>query len=150
VERQRLPQLLDEARQAITRGDFITPPGSSAWDKLRVASAIAPDSSQVLALQKEFSQRSRACFEQAMTGNQLKRAQTCLEANLSLEPYSAAANDARHRLADRWLAYAEERIAASDYPEAEMALAFARQWQPTHPKLKVTMARLQRARGSSP
>ncbi len=148
-EREKLPQLLAEAEQAIARGEFITPPGTSAWDKLRVASAIAPESPQVLGLQREFGQRSRECFERAMTDNQLKRAQSCLEANLALEPYSAAASDARSRLADRWLAYAEERIAAGDYPEAEAALASARQWQPSHPKLKATTARLKRARGES-
>lgn len=146
-DRERLPQLLAEAEQAMARGDFITPPGSSAWDKLRVASAIAAKSPKVLALQREFGKRSRACFERALTDSQLKRAQTCLEANLALEPYSAAATDARHRLADRWLAYAEERIAASDYPEAESALAHARQWQPAHPKLESTALRLKRARG---
>ncbi len=148
-EREKLPQLLAEAEQAIARGEFITPPGTSAWDKLRVASAIAPQSPQVLSLQREFGRRSRDCFERAMTENQLKRAQSCLEANLALEPYSSAATDARNRLADRWLAYAEERIAASDYPEAEVALASVRHWQPAHPKLKATTARLKRARGES-
>jgi len=84
-----------------------------------------------------------------MTANQLRRAQSCLEAKLALEPYSPEANDARSRLADRWLAYAEERIAASDFPEAEAALASARHWQPTHPRLKATAERLKRARGES-
>ena len=148
-ERERLPQLLAEAEQAMSRGEFITPPGTSAWDKLRVAGAIAPESPQLLKLQREFGRRSRDCFERAMTDNQLKRAQSCLEANLTLEPYSPAATDARNRLADRWLAYAEERIAASDYVEAESALASARRWQPSHPKLKETTGRLQRARGES-
>jgi len=148
-EREKLPQLLAEAEQAMTRGEFITPPGTSAWDKLRVASAISPESPQVLKLQREFGRRSLDCFERAMTANQLKRAQSCLEANLAVEPYSPAANDARSRLADRWLAYAEERIAASDFPEAEAAMASARHWQPTHPKLEATAARLKRARGKS-
>ena len=148
-DRERLPLLIAEAEQAMARGDYITPPGTSAWDKLRVASAIAPNSPQVLKLQRDFGQRSRACFEQAMTDSQLKRAQSCLEANLAQEPVSAIANQARHRLADRWLAYAEERIGASDYPEAEKAVAFARRWQPAHPLLKKTAARLRRARGAS-
>lgn len=148
-ERERLPQLLAEAEQAMARGEFITPPGTSAWDKLRVAGAIAPESPQLLKLQREFRVRSRECFERAMTDNQLKRAQSCLEANLTVEPYSPAATDARNRLAERWLAYAEERIAASDHVEAEAALASARRWQPSHPKLKPMTARLQRARGES-
>jgi tetratricopeptide (TPR) repeat protein len=148
-DREKLPQLLAEAEQAMARGDYITPPGTSAWDKLRVAGSIAPDSPKVLNVQRDFVQRSRACFERAMTDNQLKRAQNCLEANLSLDSASPAAADARNRLANRWLAYAEERIAAGDYPEAGAALSNARQWQPAHPKLEATSARLNRARGES-
>ena len=148
-DREQLPLLIAEAEQAMARGEYITPPGTSAWDKLRVASAIAPDSPPVRKLQWEFGQRSRACFEQAMTDSQLKRAQSCLEASLTLEPASASAGEARHRLAERWLAYAEERIGANDYVEAEKAVAFARHWQPTHPLLKATAARLRRARGGS-
>jgi hypothetical protein len=148
-ERARLPELLADAEQALARGDFITPPGTSAWDKLRVAAAIAPGSPEVQALQQEFGQRSRACFEQAMADSRLTRAQACLEASLTLEPVSVRANEAKHRLADRWLAYAEERIGASDYAEAERALALAAGWQAGHPKLKATKARLRRARGSS-
>lgn len=85
-----------------------------------------------------------------MTAGHLKRAQSCLEANLAQEPAAATAADARRRLADRWIAYAEERIAANDFAEAEKALAFTRHWQPAHPKLKATRARLKRARGASP
>ena len=147
--RERLPLLIEEGRLAIARGDFITPPGSSAWDKLRVAAAIAPDSSPVLKLQREFALSTRSCFEKALTESQLKHAQACLEASLSLEPVSAQAAESRHRLAERWLAYAEERIGASDFPEAEQALRFARHWQPGHPLLKPTEARLRRARGAA-
>lgn len=146
----RLPALIAEADEAMARGDFITPPGTSAWDKLRVASALAPDSPRVRALQRDFAQRSRHCFEQAMTAGHLHRAQSCLEANLAQEPAAATAGDARRRLADRWIAYAEERIAANDFVEAEKALAFTRHWQPAHPKLQATRARLKRARGASP
>lgn len=148
-EKERLPALLLEAEQALARGDFITPPGTSAWDKLRVAAAIAPRSPELARLQKDFGQRSHACFEQAMTDNQLRRAQACLDASLTLDPASARAREARRRLADRWLAYAEERIGASDYAEAERALALASGLQPAHPKLKATQARLRRARGAS-
>ena len=148
-ERAQLPARIADAELAMTRGDFVTPPGSSAWDQLRAASAIAPDAPSVLKLQREFKRRSRECFEQALTANQIKRAQSCLEARLLLEPGLANAGEARHRLADRWLAYAEERIGASDYAEAEKALQSVRQWQPAHPMLKATMARLRKARGAS-
>jgi tetratricopeptide (TPR) repeat protein len=148
-DRTRLPDLVTDAEQAMARGDFITPPGTSAWDKLRVAAAIAPDAPLVRKLQRDFAQGSRACFEQALVAGQLRRAQTCLEANLAQEPAGPAAADARQQLAERWLAYAEERIGASDYAEAEKAIGFARHWQPRHPRLKATAERLRRARGNS-
>jgi len=149
TDRSRLPALIADAEEAMARGDYITPPGVSAWDKLRIASAIAPDSPTVGKLQRDFAAGSQACFEQAMTAGHLKRAQTCLEAKLALEPTAPTASAARQRLADRWLAYAEERIGANDYEEADKALGFTRRWQPAHPKLKATTTRLRRARGGS-
>jgi tetratricopeptide (TPR) repeat protein len=146
---RQLPQLIAEAEQAMAREDYITPPGTSAWDKLRIATALAPQSPQVHKLQRDFAQASHDCFERAMTAGHLKRAQSCLEANLALEPTGSAANAARQRLADRWLGYAEERIAANDFDEAEKALEFARHWQPGHPMLKTMATRLRRARRGS-
>ena len=141
-DKRRLPELVAQAERAMDRGDYLTPPGTSAWDKLRVAAAIAPS---VLVLQRDFIRRSRACFEHALSGGQLRRGQSCLEASLAADPAWAGGNDARLRMAERWLAYADERIGASDYAEAEQALAFARRWQPQHPQIKVTEARLRRA-----
>ncbi|QCW27498.1 hypothetical protein FE772_19505 [Lysobacter enzymogenes] len=40
--RQSLQRLLTEAAAAEQRGDLLTPPGDSAYDKLRAAQAIAP------------------------------------------------------------------------------------------------------------
>lgn len=148
-DRARLPALLAGVEQAMARGDFMTPPGTSAWDQLRIASALAPRSASVRKLQVEFSRQSRECFEQAMAAGHLKRAQACLEANLAQDPAALGATDARRRLAERWLAYADERIGASDYAEAERAIGFARRWQPSNPAIKSSSARLRRARGGS-
>ncbi|MEO7250996.1 MAG: hypothetical protein ABIW30_00125, partial [Arenimonas sp.] len=148
-ERAQLPARIADAEKAMARGDFVTPPGTSAWDQLRAAIAIAPDAPSVQKLQREFKRRTRECFEQALTANQIKRAQSCLEARLLLEPGLTNASEARHSIADRWLAYAEERIGASDYATAEKALQSVRHWQPAHPMLKATEARLRKARGAS-
>ncbi len=147
-DRQRLPALIAEANQAMEQGQFITPPGVSAWDRLRAASAIAPRSPELRRAQIAFGQRTQACFEQAMTDGQLSKAQSCLEARLTLDPLAASAHEARHRLAERWLAYAEERIAASDYPEANRALAYARRWEPNHPRIDAIAKRLRQAKGT--
>ncbi len=148
-ERERLPTLLAEAEQAIGRGDFITPPGASAWDKLRVADAIAPRSKEVARLERELTAASARCFDQALDQGQLKRAQSCLEAYVVQEA-SPAAEKARRRMAERWLGYAEERIGAGDFTEAQTALAHARHWQPKHPGLAGATTRLRTAQGNSP
>lgn len=148
-ERERLPTLLEEAEQAIARGDFITPPGASAWDKLRVAAAISPRSKDLARLERELTAASRKCFDQALDQGQLKRAQSCLEAYVVQEA-SPEADKARRRMAERWLAYADERIGASDFAEAEIALAHVRHWQPAHPGLAGATTRLRTARGVSP
>ena len=148
-EREKLPALLAEAEQAIGNGDFITPPGASAWDKLRVAAAIAPNSRDVSRLDRELTAASRKCFDQALDQGQLKRAQSCLEAFVVQEA-SPAAEQGRRRMAERWLAYADERIGASDFVQAESALAHARHWQPAHPGLAGATARLRTARGAGP
>ena len=145
---QSLQQVLDEASQAIEQGDFITPPGSSAWDRLRVARAMSPASPALARLEKLLQSRSQACFESALTGNQLRRAQACLESWLTVDPGRSFNSPARRRLEDRWLAFADERIAASDYEEASRALAAAARWQPNDPKIKAMQARLRRARGT--
>ena len=148
-ERAQLPALLADAEQAIARADFITPPGASAWDKLRVAAAISPGSKDVVKLERELAAASSRCFDQALDEGQLKRAQSCLEA-MVVQGSSTATERARRRMAERWLGYADERIGASDFPEAENALAHARHWQPTNPGLKDASARLRIARGASP
>jgi hypothetical protein len=143
-DKRRLPELLAQARQALERGDYLAPPGDSAWDRLRVAAAIAPQDRRVHQLQADYRQRTRDCFEQALTGNQLSLAQSCLEARLALDPADDAHN-ARHRLAERWLGFAEERLAASDYPAADKALAAARQLEPGNPRGPALRARLKQA-----
>lgn len=147
-DRTRLPVILQQAQAALARDDFITPPGESAWDKLRIATAIAPQDKRVGQLQADFRARTRQCFEQAMTDNRLVRAQTCLDARLALDP--AADHDAQQRLAERWLGFAEERIAASDFTAASRALASARQLEPGNSHWKVLNARLKQAQGQPP
>ena len=148
-DRARIPGLLADAEQAMARGDFITPPGTSAWDRLRVASSIRRDAPEVLRLQQDFVRRSRGCFEQAMTQGQLRRAQSCLEAALGGDPAWKDADSARERMAERWIAHAQERIGASDDEAASRAIVNARRWQPLHPMLDETAARLRRSKAAS-
>lgn len=140
----RLPSLLDEARAAMRRGDFIEPPGASAWDRLRVAASIAPGDAALAEASAEYERRARACFEDELAGNRLTRAQACLDA---LEARDGVLPRERRRLADRWLAFAEERLGANELDLARRALAAARRLDPAHPLLDAMAERLARAGG---
>ncbi|HMB56543.1 MAG TPA: hypothetical protein VKM35_04975 [Arenimonas sp.] len=148
-DKKRLPALLADAYAAMDREEFVAPPGVSAWDKLRIASAIAPKAAAVVRLQSDFAKRSGACFDQALGQGHLRRAQSCLEARQLALPTARDLGKSRRALADLWLANAEEQIAASDYRAAHQALAQVRVLQPRHPQLPVLEQRLHRAEGAS-
>ncbi len=136
------------AQTAMRRGDLIDPPGDSAWDQLRAASAIAPDDPQVRAALGEYDRRARACFEDELAGNRLSRAQACLDARAVRERGGDGLAGDRRRLADRWLAFAEERLGANELALARRALDSAQALDPTHPGLALIAERLRRAGGN--
>ncbi len=144
VDADRLAALLDEARAAMRRGDFVEPPGASAWDRLRVAASLAPGDAGVADASAEYERRARACFEDELAGNRLTRAQACLDA---LEARDGVLARERRRLADRWLAFAEERLGANELDLARRAWAAARALDPAHPLLEAMAERLARAGG---
>ena len=141
---ERMHALLHQAREAMRRGDFIEPPGASAWDRIQVAAALAPGDPAVAEAQGEYERRARACFEDELAGNRLSRSQACLDA---LEARSGLQSPERRRLADRWLAFAEERLGANELDLARRALAAARALDPAHPLLETLAERLARAGG---
>ncbi len=143
----RLRRLIDGAQAAMQRGELIDPPGDSAWDQLRSAAAIAPDDPQVRAALGEYDRRARACFEDELAGNRLSRAQACLDARAVRERGGDGLAGDRRRLADRWLAFAEERLGANELALARRALDSAQALDPTHPGLAVIAERLRRAGG---
>jgi tetratricopeptide (TPR) repeat protein len=110
----------------------------------RVAAAAHPDLSPT---QRAAQRHARECFMQAMATGKLRRADACLQAWQAPDRAATGIAEASRQLAERWLAYADERIGASDWSEATEALASARRWQPGHPQLPAAQARLARARG---
>jgi tetratricopeptide (TPR) repeat protein len=144
----RLRRLVEGAQTAMRRGELIDPPGDSAWDQLRAASAIAPDDPQVRAALGEYDRRARACFEDELAGNRLSRAQACLDARAVRERGGDSLAGDRRRLADRWLAFAEERLGANELALARRALDSAQALDPTHPGLVLIAERLRRAGGN--
>ncbi len=131
VQRQRrLRQWLQQAAAAEARGDLLTPPGDSAFDKLRAARAIAPRDARVLQASARLLPAVKACFEKELRGNRLNRASACLDARYVLEGKSAALNESRRRLAQRWIAVGDERLGAGELQAAQTALASARALDP--------------------
>jgi tetratricopeptide (TPR) repeat protein len=145
-ERQRrVRRLLAEADAARARGDLLTPPGDSAFDKLRAARAIAPGDPAVRRASARLLPTAQTCFEDELRGNHLGRARACLDAWIALEGTGNALSRARRRLAQRWLAVGDERLGAGDVQGAAAALASARAVDPATPGINAFSQRLQTA-----
>ncbi|MHB8911161.1 MAG: tetratricopeptide repeat protein [Lysobacter sp.] len=146
AERQRrLRQWLRQAAAAEARGDLLTPPGDSAFDKLRAARAIAPQDPRVLKASARLLPAAKACFEKELRGNRLGRAGECLDARRVLEGESAAVGESRRRLAQRWIAVGNERLGAGEMQAAQAALAAARRLDPAATGLDEFSERLRAA-----
>lgn len=127
---RRIDQLLTDASRAEANGDLLTPPGDSAYDKLRAAQALAPQDPRVRGAMARLLPAAQRCFENELRGNRLRRARECLDARAVLEGESAALRDARRRLAQRWIAVGDERLGAGEIGAAQAALTAARELDP--------------------
>lgn len=143
--RARLTTLLAEATEAEARGDLVTPPGDSAFDKVRAARALAPRDPEVLAASSRLLSAAQTCFEDELRGNRLTRAGACLDALAALGATPGALRTARQRLAQRWVAIGEQRLGASEVAAAIEALGSARRLDPAAPGLEALSERLRAA-----
>lgn len=129
--RRRVQRLLQEAAVAQSRGDLLSPPGASAFDKVRAARALAPDDKAVEAAAARLLPAAQSCFEQALRGNRLSAAGACLDALEAMSADSSSVSrDARTRLAQRWIAVGDERLGAGELRAARNALDAARKLDP--------------------
>jgi tetratricopeptide (TPR) repeat protein len=134
---------LPPLRARLAEIDAARPQGAHGGADEAVAHpALAPE-------QRANQRRGRECFAQAMATGKLRRAEDCLGRWMAPDPGAEGVAEARRQLAERWLAYADERIGASDWEEAAQALAAAGRWQPDHAQLPAARARLARARGGA-
>ena len=146
--RQRVQALLDEAAAAEGRGDLLSPPGDSAYDKLQFARAIAPDDPRVREASARLLAAAIGCFDRELRANSLGRANACLDARIALADDTGAIAAARRRLAQRWLAIGDERLGAGDLPGARAALRSAREADLSVPGLAAFAERLRTASAS--
>jgi hypothetical protein len=145
VVQRRVRVLLDEAAAAEARGDWLTPPGDSAYDKLRAARSLAPDDAAVRRASARMLPRVRDCFENELRDNRLQRARVCLDARIALAGDSRDAAAARRQLAQRWIAVGEERLGAGNLDGARAAQGAARDLDPRVPELAAFAERLRAA-----
>jgi hypothetical protein len=145
-ERTRRTQaLLAAMEQAEMRGDWLTPPGESAYDKLRAAQALAPDDAAVKRAAARLLPATRSCLEDELRGNRVRRARACYDAWQTLEPGDARLSDARRRLAQKWIAVGDERLGAGEVAFAAEALREARSLDTNAPGLAEFAARVRSA-----
>ncbi|CBA16733.1 hypothetical protein XACN24_10990 [Xanthomonas albilineans] len=132
---RRLQRVLADLQAAEARGDWLTPPGASAYDSLRAAQVLAPRDAQVRAAEQRVSVMLRQCFDDALRGNRVLAASACYDAWRALAPNGAGVATARRRLAQRWLALGDERLSSGDATFAYEALQHARAIDPGTPEL---------------
>lgn len=142
---RRVGELLEAAARAQANGDLITPPGDSAFDRLRAAHALAPDDPRVRAAVARLVPAAKDCFEEALQRNRLSRASACLDARRALEGDTAPVREGRRELAGRWIARGHERLSAGEITEARAALTSARALDPGSAELEVLTRRLRAA-----
>lgn len=147
---QRERQLRDHLRKierAERAGQWISPPGHSAFDALREAQSLAPRDTRVKAAAARLLPASRRCFDDNLRQNRVQAAGACLQAWQTLSPTAAGLPSARLRLAQRWLAIGSERLGNGDLAFAAHAAEQARLLQPELAELSAFKDRLRRAGG---
>ena len=127
--------LLADAAKAQDRGDWITPPGDSAWDKLRAARALAPADVRVKHALAALEPAARTCLTDALRDNRLREAQACMDVWRQLDPLDHDLPEARSRLAQRWLAVGDQRLGRGEIDAAAKAAEQARLLDPETPGL---------------
>lgn len=147
---QRERQLRDHLRKierAERAGQWISPPGHSAFDALREAQSLPPRDTRVKAAAARLLPASRRCFDDNLRQNRVQAAGACLQAWQTLSPTAAGLPSARLRLAQRWLAIGSERLGNGDLAFAAHAAEQARLLQPDLAELPAFEDRLRRAGG---
>lgn len=142
-----LPDLLARARAAADAGQFLAPPGDSAYDLYRAALSRAPGNAEARAGLAGLPDRAMRRFEEAMVANRLSAARRALDAVAAISAGDARLPGARQRLARSYMAYASERLGAGEIDLAARAFDQARELDPGNTDLPALQARLEQARG---
>lgn len=144
--RQRAQALLTDMARAEARGDWIEPPGDSAYDKLRAAQSLAPSDPAVVAAAQRLLPAVRGCFESELRSNRPRGAHACYDAWQALDSDNPGLPTARRRLAQSWVSVGDERLGTGDVAYAREALQRARTLDTRAPGLAQLQARVDNVR----
>lgn len=143
---QRVRTLLENMEQAEAQGQWLLPPGNSAYDHLKAAQALAPQDVRVQRAAARILPAARTCLEENLRSNRLRAARTCLDAWQALAQGDTALAQARRRLAQRWIAVGSERLGGGDTGFAVQALHQAREIDAATPEIAAFRQRLDSVR----
>ncbi|HLM54113.1 MAG TPA: hypothetical protein VK325_11115, partial [Pseudoxanthomonas sp.] len=145
---QQVQRLLADVCAAEARGEWISPPGDSAFDKLRAAQALLPDDRGVQRAAERLAPSTQSCFEQELRDNRIARARACFDAWQALAPGNPRLSHARRQLAQKWIAVGNEQLGTGDVGFAGRALEQARALDADAPGLEEFADRVRSARAS--
>ena len=140
-----IPGTLQQARDAAQAGQFLVPPGESAYDLYRAVLAQVPDQAEARAGLARLPDQALQRFEIALGGNRLSSARDALDTLGVIAPSDSRLGPARQRLARSYLAFASERLGAGEISRATTALNQARELDPGNTDLPAMQARLEQA-----
>jgi hypothetical protein len=130
AQRQQALALVQRAQAAAARGDFLLPPGASAFDLYRRALNLDGTSRVARAGLQALPQLAANATTQALRDGQLERAADMLQNYAQLAPGSADVARFQHALGTAWLELANRDLARGDHAAARSALAQAQRWAP--------------------
>ena len=120
--KRRVDVLLLAMQQAEARGEWLTPPGDSAYDKLRAAQALSPDAPEVTRAATRMVPATRTCFDDEMRANRVRRARGCLDTWQAVAPTDSRLQESRRLLALKWIAVGDEQLGSGQVEFAAQAL----------------------------
>ena len=130
AQRQQALALVQRAQTAAARGDFLLPPGASAFDLYRQALNLDGTSRAAREGLRVLPRLAADATTQALRAGQLDRAGEMLRNYAQLAPGSADVARLQHALGTAWLDLANRDLARGDHAAARSALAQAQRWAP--------------------
>ena len=144
---QRVEALLAEAEAAASVGNFIYPPGDSAYDKFRAALAIDRQNAAAKAGIAALPAKAKSMFAGALVQGRNNTARSYVDAVETIRADDPDLPNLRTQLAQSWLKQAERQIDEAQLDAADKSIAKARELAPAIPEIADVQAKLAAARG---